>query len=208
MQNGHEAILISPEYQPDIILMDIRMPVMDGVEATKELRNDPKNKNIPIIAITAASSTIDQNEIVKKGFNGFLSKPVEITTLLSELSKYLPIAENSISPKQTNTHDHTGIFSSLSPQAVSKLPELVNIIESDCLSDWERFRSKQPMKDVRKFGQNLKELGQKFDIDSLENYGNTLTMHVDNFDVDSMQTALDEFPVFLSELKSIKGENI
>ncbi len=58
---------------------------MDGFEAAKQLKNNRKSEKIPIIAVTAASSSMSMPEILKKGFNSFLSKPVEINKLLAEL---------------------------------------------------------------------------------------------------------------------------
>lgn len=202
--NGHEAVVISFEYQPDIILMDLRMPVMDGFEAAAQLKNNQITRNIPIIAVTASSSTIKHTEILNKGFNGFLTKPVEIDKLFSELLNYLSVAKSDNNALNAEEKDSSEI---LTARALSDLQELIVILETDYLDKWKRFKVKQPMQEVKKFGSDLKELGSKSGINSLVDYGESLITHVDNFDISSMQETIDEFPVFLSELKILKEDN-
>jgi len=72
----------------DVILMDIRMPVMDGIEATCLIRqgNGP-NANVPIIAMTANTFEADRKELLSKGMNGVIAKPVDVDTLAGQIAK-------------------------------------------------------------------------------------------------------------------------
>ncbi len=105
-QNGKEAIELVHAKTPDLILMDIKMPVMDGKEATEILKTDNRYKDIPIIAISA--SLMYKEEVELSGIcDALLQKPVSQRELVSELMKYLPhtIAENleTVDPEDTQT---------------------------------------------------------------------------------------------------------
>ncbi len=85
--NGQQAVEVFTDSKPDIILMDIQMPVMTGWQATEIIKKiDPK---IPVIAQTAFAMTNDQNKIMQKGFNGYLSKPVDRTKLVNLMKKFI-----------------------------------------------------------------------------------------------------------------------
>lgn len=73
-KNGQEAVKLFESREPKLILMDIRMPIMDGLEATAAIRL--KSKTIPIIALTAFAFDSDRDRAIKAGCNGFLTKPV------------------------------------------------------------------------------------------------------------------------------------
>jgi response regulator RpfG family c-di-GMP phosphodiesterase len=76
-QDGREAVEKITEFKPDLVLMDIKMPVMDGFEALKRIRHMDGAGNIKVIAITSLASKTDANEIEKAGFDGYLPKPVD-----------------------------------------------------------------------------------------------------------------------------------
>lgn len=82
-KNGIEAIAKAATEQPDLILMDIQMPGMDGLEATRQIRANPRGKQIPIIALTALAMPGDESKCIEAGANTYLSKPIS----LKELSK-------------------------------------------------------------------------------------------------------------------------
>lgn len=85
--NGLKAIELTKELKPDLVIMDIKMPEMDGLEATRIIRQE--DKNIPIIALTAFAFESDKAEAFAAGCNDFLTKPVSIEQLKKALGKYI-----------------------------------------------------------------------------------------------------------------------
>ena len=73
--NGKEAVEIATTQKPDLILMDIVLPVMNGYLATRLIRRNPKTHSIPVIAVTALTSSEEREECFKSGCNDYLSKP-------------------------------------------------------------------------------------------------------------------------------------
>jgi PAS domain S-box-containing protein len=88
-RDGAEAIALTKAHHPDIILMDIQMPVMDGLEAIKQIRLDPSLVDIPIIALTALAMTGDRDRCLAAGANEYLSKPVKLKELAATIQKML-----------------------------------------------------------------------------------------------------------------------
>jgi CheY-like chemotaxis protein len=86
--NGKEALYIANEYMPDLIILDIVMPIMDGTEAIEHLEKNPRTKNIPILCLT---SLISENEEFENSIlnRRFFSKPIEKEKLLKEIEKCL-----------------------------------------------------------------------------------------------------------------------
>jgi CheY-like chemotaxis protein/signal transduction histidine kinase/CHASE3 domain sensor protein len=90
-RNGREALAaLVKEPRVDLILMDLMMPEMDGLEATREIRKDPKWAKVPIIALTAKAMRDDQERCLAAGANDYLAKPLDIEMLLSLLRVWMP----------------------------------------------------------------------------------------------------------------------
>jgi len=89
-ENGEEAVLMAREHRPDLILMDIQMPVMNGLEAGKLLRSDPRTKDIGILALSCSSVIDDKDNFFDSGFDGHIDKPIDIRELPKTIAKYLP----------------------------------------------------------------------------------------------------------------------
>lgn len=88
-RNGIQAIEMAKEYNPDIILMDIQMPKMDGLAAIKTLRNYESHKYTPIIAVTALAMPGDKEKCINAGANDYISKPLSLKSLLNKIEAYL-----------------------------------------------------------------------------------------------------------------------
>jgi len=80
--DGEGAVAIAQDEIPDLILMDLMMPGLNGIEATKRLKNDTRTGHIPIVALTAFVNTYRRNEVMKNGFVDYLEKPVVIDELV------------------------------------------------------------------------------------------------------------------------------
>lgn len=85
--NGREAVDMFAEHRPDLILMDINMPLMDGYEATRNIRQ--LSETVPVIAVTAYAFASDRTRIMESGFNSYVSKPVNADRLISEIERLI-----------------------------------------------------------------------------------------------------------------------
>jgi two-component system cell cycle response regulator DivK len=85
---GGQALLLAIEHRPALILMDIRLPDMDGVEALSRLRMDERTASIPVLAVTAQAMKRDSERLREAGFDAYLSKPVDIDELLATVAQH------------------------------------------------------------------------------------------------------------------------
>jgi CheY-like chemotaxis protein len=83
-----QALLLATEHGPALVLMDIRLPDMDGLEALRRLRVDERTASIPVLAITAQAMKGDRERFKEAGFDGYLSKPLDIDELLATVARY------------------------------------------------------------------------------------------------------------------------
>jgi two-component system cell cycle response regulator DivK len=83
---AERGLEIAREQRPDLILMDIQLPGMDGRRALAELRRDPSTRPIPVIAVTASVMPIEREEILAAGFDGYQAKPLSVKELLAEVA--------------------------------------------------------------------------------------------------------------------------
>jgi two-component system, cell cycle response regulator DivK len=88
-KDGFEAIRLASEYKPDLILMDIQLPEISGLDVTREIKKDPTIAHIPIIAVTAFAMKDDEDKIMKAGCQAYLSKPISLATFLQTVSQFL-----------------------------------------------------------------------------------------------------------------------
>ncbi|HEX8322177.1 response regulator [Longimicrobium sp.] len=87
--NGEDGIRLALERQPNVILMDVAMPGIDGWEATRRLKGDPQTARIPVIALTAHAMAEDRQRAVDAGCEGYLAKPIEPRRVVEEVARML-----------------------------------------------------------------------------------------------------------------------
>ena len=88
-QDGAEAVKLTKERMPALVLMDVQMPVMDGIEAMRRLKAETETKHIKIISLSAFAVDMEMGQFLKAGFDGYISKPIDIRKLPSLIQKYL-----------------------------------------------------------------------------------------------------------------------
>ncbi|HNY97239.1 MAG TPA: response regulator [Smithellaceae bacterium] len=97
--DGQTGIDRAAELKPDLILLDIQLPVMDGYTVAKHLRADPQVSGIPIVAVTSHAMVGDREKAMEVGCNGYIEKPINPDTFMSEVELHLPKREQSTEKK-------------------------------------------------------------------------------------------------------------
>ena len=94
-ENGRLAVEVMEKQHVDLIMMDVQMPEMDGMEATRRIRKlqDPAKNDVPIIALTAGALPSERKKAIEAGMNGFVTKPIEAQSLRDALYHHLKIKE-------------------------------------------------------------------------------------------------------------------
>ncbi len=192
-QNGQEAIAQTEKHHPDLILMDLWMPILNGLAAAEYLRKQPETQNTPIVFITASSRP--QDEVLLKNLaTGFLRKPVSRSELVLELKKILPVKENYSSTNDeplaaANTNNWI-----CDARILARLPELRDKLREEQEYSWEQLRQTMKRRDVQAFAQRLREWAVEYQYQPLLNYAQTLEAQLVAFDWESLPKTIEEYP--------------
>lgn len=205
-KNGLEAVEKTILNKPDLILMDMVMPVMNGIEATRTIKDNGVISGIPIIALTASVMKEDEALILEAGCDGFKMKPINKQDLVNEIKRFLPfsIAE----PDIIKTEDNDNSDDILSDDSISMIPEILNIIENDLMPIWENVQSTFFVDDIQKFAEQVQKLGLDNNIINLRSFGDELYSQAKNFDMVNLPQTLKNFLPIIEELKSIHNSYI
>ena len=89
MRSGYEALDMLKEKRPDLIIMDIQLPEISGLEVTRRIKEDESLRDIPIVAVTAFAMKGDEERIRQGGCEGYLSKPISVATFMATVKSYI-----------------------------------------------------------------------------------------------------------------------
>jgi two-component system, cell cycle response regulator DivK len=84
---GEEGVKLAKEKKPDLVLMDIQLPGINGIEAFRQIRGDPATRGIPVVALTASVTPTDRSAITAAGFDAFLGKPINLKEFLETVKR-------------------------------------------------------------------------------------------------------------------------
>ena len=87
--SGEEALAITREQAPDLILMDIHLPGMDGLSVVRAMKADARTARVPIVALTAHAMRGDKDRFLEAGCDGYISKPIDVKTFIASIRQYL-----------------------------------------------------------------------------------------------------------------------
>jgi two-component system, cell cycle response regulator DivK len=85
---GEEAVSLASEHTPDLILMDMQLPGIDGMEAFRRIRSGERTSGIPVVALTAQAMAGDRERFLEAGFDGYISKPVNVLEFVETVGRY------------------------------------------------------------------------------------------------------------------------
>lgn len=93
--NGEEALAKIEEIGPGLVLLDINMPIMDGFAVIRWIREHPKFRQLPVVAVTAYAMKEDRERMLNAGFNGYVSKPIEPAALFKEIARFTTCCDSA-----------------------------------------------------------------------------------------------------------------
>jgi CheY-like chemotaxis protein len=194
--SGAEAVAKSREFQPDVLLLDVRMPGMDGDEALAEIRKTPGLEFLPVIAVTAASLTNEENAR-KEQFSGYVRKPFSKHELFEELADFLPRHSKPESPRENAAASPTRRASA----AASPAPkELAAQLRRLLMEPWPALRDSVAVHESKEFARGLEDLGQRWQCEPLVGYAQKLLRDAENYAVTDLEKHLGEFSVLVEQL--------
>jgi CheY-like chemotaxis protein len=198
--SGHNGYELAQKIVPDVIIVDIRMPGMDGFEFLEKVKRSRKLKHIPVIAYSASVLKAQKERIMKSDFTGFIMKPVQIAELYIELMNNLP-------HKKIEAAGHDIEEESRQEYQVAEIQDyeqLISSLKTEMTPKWETFSKRQPRQEIKEFAVKLIELGNTHNAGPLSEYGNKLIAAIDGFNIESMLVLLKKFPAIVKTLGSNK----
>ena len=201
--DGKSGIEIIKKTLPDLILMDIRMPVMNGLEATKYLKNDKRFNKIPVVALSASVIENEIIDITNAGFDDILFKPLKFTDFITCLIKFLKYTKKQTKPPVSN--DYKVIDEKLSSAQRKKIPELIVLLEGKFMNDWEKVKKGGFIDEIAEFGKNINAIGEKYSINQLKKFGDEIVKYSESFDVNRMNKVLVSYPDLVQAIKNLEG---
>ena len=88
-RTGEDGIALAVKEPPDLVLMDLQLPGIDGTEALRRLRKNPRTADIPVVAVTAEAMKQDRERVLEAGFNGYVSKPISVRAFPDQVRGFL-----------------------------------------------------------------------------------------------------------------------
>ena len=204
-ENGKEAVEIAKIQLPNLILMDLVMPEMNGIEATQELQKNDATKSIPVLLISASAKTLTLEPEQKLIFADILSKPMSLSELVNSLKKFLKY--DLIVPKKEDTVNLEP-SNELTGDQLTKLPEVIHLLETQYMTQFKEVMQNQLINQMEAFGKSLLTFSEKHDLQTLILFARQICMYSDNFDIVKLTVTLNQFPSFLEELKTMTLKKI
>lgn len=182
-EDGQQAVDFAEQFKPDLILMDLRMPVISGYEANKIIKTKKSLSEIPVIALTAYS--YEDFDFKNALFDDFIEKPIDKEILITKVEKFMNV------PRVFHTHSD-GLYTENHDKS------------------WEnefRFKFMEASKnnsfdDLRNISEQITELGKSYSLKPVENFGKSLLTHVEFFDLESIKNLLSSFNDVIEKIYS------
>jgi two-component system sensor histidine kinase EvgS len=198
-EDGQQALSLAKRITPDLIITDIRMPILDGFDLLKKLKSDDLLKHIPVIAYSASVMKAQKDRIRESEFTGLLIKPVKVTELYLELMNNLPY-KSTKAPGSEQSMPEINFT-----KEISDLPGLIHSLDTQFKDVWMTFGTRQPIGEVRDFGNQLVKLGKNHNAAIITEYGNELVFAADSFNIEAILNLIRKYSRIVELLNDVKN---
>ncbi len=195
--NGREAVDLTLSKKPDLILMDMRMPVLDGFGATMEIKANEGLRHIPVLAVTA--STLKEGELkIRQICDAFIRKPFSPADLSRELQRFLKIRPESVAaaPAVDISEPNTAQIMR------ERWPELAQKLSREREEVWPGLCQTLTVRRISQFAGRLQQWADDYRAPMLRRYGETLAEQSQQFDLDNLPKTLAKFPEMITTIRA------
>jgi signal transduction histidine kinase/DNA-binding response OmpR family regulator len=203
--NGQEALNELKAARPDVILLDIRMPVMDGRTTLVEIRKQASLASLPIIAVTASSEPSEDTEL-RGQFSAFIRKPFSRHTLFLALAQFLQKASSAKGIQHREFKEAFQLLPVVSPALAAQWRELALELRRQQAAVWPTLRDSLAVNETRAFAHQLFLLSGTAQCGALAAYAATLTTFADSYSIGRMEQHLGAFPTLVESIETASAQ--
>ena len=196
-KDGEEALESLNKHMPDLIFLDLRMPVMDGFEANEAIKKNPDWSHIPVIAVTASVYGSDKAKALSMGFTSYLEKPVSRKMILDILIKHL---------KHTTVSTGIESIDEVVNEPIDQLDELILAIENKVMPIYEDIKKIRQKRTVLFLADQLIEIGEKYKSTYVIHYGEELQAACESFNIPKERKLIKQLPFYINNLNTLHNE--
>jgi len=203
--NGEEALACLETTKPDLVLLDIRMPVMDGRTALVAIRKQASLATLPVIAVTASSKAGEEMELQRQ-FSGYIRKPFSRQTLFLALAQFLQPAARKAALEPGFSPELVKGLPKPSPDQVAEWKVLAIELRHQEATQWPVLRDSLAVNETRAFGHNLFTLGHDAHCGPVATYAAALTTFADAYAIGQMERHLAGFPKLVESIETLSAQ--
>jgi signal transduction histidine kinase/DNA-binding response OmpR family regulator len=198
--NGREALASIAVVKPGLVLLDIRMPCLDGHATLAEIRKIPGLELLPVIAVSASDPENDEHEL-RRRFNAYIRKPFTRQTLYRELALFLPRRPQTVSAETGGPDDPVEAEMPRDTLGARDREVLVAELQALHASEWAGLRESIAINETLEFARKLHSLAQAAHYGPLKAYALALTRHAQTYSVHELENLIAEFPALVRTLE-------
>lgn len=192
--NGQEAIDIINTSEINFVFMDIKMPILDGIEATKRIKENEKNKNISIVALTTSLRIKELGE-TSSLFDGYINKPINSEALILEMKRFLSYESTSIKEKEKIASENLYLEK-------GTIDIFKKEFEENIKKYWEKASQGCSFEDILEFSNILNDFAKQNEQKNMQEYSISLNRAVEDFDIKAIEKLIADFSKFLKEINN------
>jgi len=199
-ENGSDALKILLNEQPDLILMDICMPEMDGLEVMQMIKEIPSACDIPVIACTVSTTFGGDDGAILQGFDGYLEKPFAPDELIEVLTRFL-----NYSVRDDDTHQQV-CRSVIDFEEIIEPEKLMHYLNERVLYSSGTLKKTMTIDRMKSLGEEVRELADKHNVALMRDYGENIVRYAGEFDTDAISAELDRLIYEVERLNKMWGQ--
>ena len=191
--DGADGIEKAKTMYPDLIFMDVRMPMMDGFEAARLIKADPQLEMIPVIALTASVVEKDRKFYVANGFDDFLEKPFEHQHLYAVMKRYLSYNHQTQIVQENRAH-----FESITK---ANLQSMLTYLQGDALQKYDQIRHQNSFEVYETWAMELKQAALGLGNDFVQTYAQRILDAIAAFDIELLRREVENYTTIIDTVK-------